>query len=279
MLGIYELLSPRGLDVGASCKFVRHQDKRYDLGKLEREGLIGLYQSYQAGPIFECDYIVTFIGVEHRRGRFYGVYRVLGHVPASERPLPPGFPYPTFTNPGDVFYSLEELPGFEDLKGRVVIDWGSGTLAWHQWSKNKEVVEVLPAGYVRDFPGYLDFVISFDELVAIVNNPAANREWHRMLAAVAGVYLIVDGRTGRQYVGSASGEKGILSRWAQYAATGHGGNKQLIELLASDKDYARDFSFTVMRTLPRTLTRQEVIEFESLYKKKLGARAFGLNSN
>jgi hypothetical protein len=64
-----------------------------------------------------------------------------------------------------------------------------------------------------------------------------------------------------------------------YAATGHGGNKQLIELLATDKEYARGFSCTVLRTLPRTLTRQEVIEFESLYKTKLGARAFGLNSN
>ena len=119
---------------------------------------------------------------------------------------------------------------------------------------------------------------------AIENTPLSNITWwfghkHRMLSSVAGVYLIVDGKTGKQYVGSASGEGGILSRWAQYAATkGHGGNKQLKDLIDSDADYARDFSFTVLRTLPRTLTQAEIVQCESLSKRKLGSRAFGLNS-
>ena len=39
----------------------------------------------------------------------------------------------------------------------------------------KEVVQILPAGYVRPFPGYLDFVLTFDELREMVGHPKANR--------------------------------------------------------------------------------------------------------
>lgn len=180
---------------------------------------------------------------------------------------------------GGVYYDLEALPGFEDLAGRVVIDWGGSALAWHQWLADKEVLEVLPAGYVRPFPGYLDFVLAYEELVAIIESPAANREWHRRLSAVAGVYLIVDRQTGKQYVGSASGSEGILGRWRAYATAAHGGNRQLKALLDADPGCGAHLEFTILRTLPRTLTRAEVVEYEALYKRKLGTRAFGLNSN
>ena len=101
---------------------------------------------------------------------------------------------------------------------------------------------------MREFPGYLDFVLSYDELVAIIKNPDANREWHRMLSAVAGVYLIADLKTGRQYVGSAAGESGVLGRWTVYARVPHGGNKLLRELFTEDKEYAKNFQYTILHT-------------------------------
>jgi hypothetical protein len=52
-----------------------------------------------------------------------------------------------------------------------------------------------------------------------------------------------------------------------------------MELLAADPDYAKNFQFTVLQTLPKTLTKNEVVEYETRWKKKLGTRAFGLNSN
>jgi hypothetical protein len=140
------------------------------------------------------------------------------------------------------------------------------------------VIEILPKGYVREFPGFLDFVIPYDELVKIVDNPDAHGVWHNMLASVAGVYLIVDSQTGQQYVGSAYGKRGILGRWAEYAKNGHGGNKRLRELLNSSPGYARNFCFTVLQTLDKSLTDREVLEFEKQYKAKLGSRAFGLNT-
>jgi hypothetical protein len=143
----------------------------------------------------------------------------------------------------------------------------------------KVIVEVLPKGYVRDFPGFLDILLRHDELVDIVKHPVSHRDWHRMLKSVAGVYLILDTSTGSQYVGSAYGENAVLGRWLSYAKNGHGGNKQLRELLSARPEASRNFQFSILQTLPITLTAKEVIEYEVLHKHKLGSRAHGLNSN
>ncbi|MEY8351257.1 hypothetical protein AALF16_23870 [Bacillus cereus] len=44
-------------------------------------------------------------------------------------------------------------------------------------------------------------------------------------------------------------------------------------------DYKYNFSFSLLQTLPKTVTPLEVLEIESLYKEKLGTRKFGYNSN
>ena len=113
----------------------------------------------------------------------------------------------------------------------------------------------------------------------MIENPTANREWHRMLGSVAGVYLILDTVTGRQYVGSAYGDGGIFARWSQYARTGHGGNAQLRALLAERPNARDDLQFSLLQTLSPSLTAREVIAYEQLHKEKLGTRAHGLNSN
>ncbi len=291
MIGILELLKNRGLNLNAKIKYVRHQDKRYDVTELIRANQLETYQRYQEKPIFkDCNYIVVFIGQENMKALFYGVYKVLKQRSASEVSLPKDFIYQDFNIVSDtsVFYDLEEVDDFDDLKNRVVVDWGKGALAWSQWVrkngtgelKDKEVTEILPTGYVKEFPGFLDFVIRYDELKTIVNNPEANREWHTMLSSVAGIYLIMDTESGKQYVGSAYGKKGILGRWKEYSATkGHGGNKLLKKILKKDRTAAKHFQFTILQTLPKTLTNKEVLNYENLYKKKLGTRAFGLNAS
>lgn len=278
MIGLLELLVARGLDASARIKLVRHEDARVSMDELRSEGQLDLYQGFQGRPIFNCSYIVSFLGQPHRRALLYGVFRVLGHRVSTGK-VPKGLKYPDWARPGQLWYDLERLGGFGDLEDRVIVDWGASTRSWHQWLREKEVVEVLPTGYVKEFPGYLDFVLSYDELSAIVSNPVANREWHRMLRAVAGVYLIVDRTTGRQYVGSACGEGGIAERWASYVRSGHGGNKMLKELFAKDAQCARHFAFTVLQTLPRTATPAEVVACEQLHKLKLGSRDHGFNSN
>jgi len=280
MISIVELLEIKGLDCSKKIKIVRHQDNRYDIEEMYSLGQIPVYQSYQAKPIFECDYIVSFIGLSESLARMVGVFRVNGRTAAREAPFPLDFSYQDTIGPNDVFYDLVEVSGFEDLKDRVVIDWGKGALAWHQWLSDKEIVEILPPGYVKDFPGFQDLHLTYDELVAIFSNPTANREWHRALSSVAGIYLIVDSATGAQYVGSAYGDSGILGRWFTYTKTsGHGGNIKLKEIVSESPSGPKAFRFSILRTLPKILTMAEVVRYEAQYKEKLGTRAFGLNLN
>jgi hypothetical protein len=282
-----ELMELKGLDTSKKIKLVRHKDKTFDLYKLYLNDQLDLYQSSQSSPVFsECDQIISFIGLEGGRSKFIGVYDVI----ACEKNLCHSWPDHYLYKESEVFeygqhgeylYELKKDERFDFLSGRVVIDWGGSALAWHQWmdKQEKEIIEVLPAGYVSEFPGYLDFVLSFKELVKIIENPDANSKWHQMLSAVAGVYLIVDSKTGKQYVGSAYGKDGILGRWKSYAASGHGGNVQLLNLLDQHTSYASHFTFSLLRTLPKSLTPKEVIDIENLYKTKLGSRKFGYNSN
>lgn len=282
MLSLEALLNPFGFDCTKKIKLVRHQDQRYDIGLLRRTGYFEFYQSIQSRPVFDkCDVIVSFMGRPGTHAVFIGVYSVLGVDGPTTYPLPKGFIYPNMSTVGMYRYSLEQDHRFDDLDGRLVLEWGLGTRSWVQHFKpnTKSIVEVLPRGYVREFPGFLDVLLRYDELVGIIKHPASHRDWHRMLKSVAGVYLIVDTRTGSQYVGSAYGEDGLLGRWKQYAANGHGGNRQLQALVKVQPDAVSYFQFAVLQTLPVTLTAKEVIAYEVLHKQKLGTRAHGLNSN
>ena len=91
---------------------------------------------------------------------------------------------------------------------------------------------------------------------------------------------ITDTKTGKHYVGSASGlEGGIWGRWSEYARTKHGGNKRLVELIAADPDYCYNFQYSILEVFPIKRDRQEILEYEQLYKRKLYSIPFGLNDN
>jgi len=263
-------------------KLIRHVDDKYDLDLLLRSGFFDEYQSRQGSDVFNCEHIISFVGERGARSRFLGVWNVVNvHTDAQMTPYSSTFPYPEMGR-ATYRYDLEPIEGFEYLQNRLIIDWGASTRAWHQWlsaKSDKSVIELRPHGFVREFSGYDDVHLRFDELKQIVENPDANRLWHTMLGGVAGVYLIVDGINGDQYVGSAYGDAGILGRWAGYVATRHGGNKRLKELLAIEPQRHDAFSFSILRTLSRSLTAKEVVAIEGHYKRKLGTRAFGLNEN
>lgn len=277
MIDLCELLHARGLPRDAKVKLIRHQSDEVNFAELLARSQFETYQSNQGRQVFNCDYIVSFIGERHSQARLVGVYRVDGVTRDPARTWSKEYLYPQM-RPGPHWYQLSKLPAFAALENRVVIDWGASPRMWHQWLKPREVVEILPAGYVRDFPGFDEVVLSHDELRAIIASPTAHREWHRALGSVAGVYLITDLRDGLQYVGSASGAGGLLGRWSDYARTAHGGNKLLRELIAQDSNAARHFQFSILRIMIATTPRDEVLRAESSMKRKLGSRAHGLNT-
>ncbi|MDD5719970.1 MAG: hypothetical protein PHQ53_09835 [Candidatus Krumholzibacteria bacterium] len=93
MLSLADLLSLKGLDCSRpkSIKLVRHKDKRVDVEALRRGGHIETYQRIQGSPIFNCDYVVSFMGMDGTQARLLGVYRVGAHrqvQPADIADLP-----------------------------------------------------------------------------------------------------------------------------------------------------------------------------------------------
>lgn len=249
-------------------KVLRHKDSRWDLWELRKRGRFGHYQNRQSWDVFgSARYIISFIAERNRYAKFVGVWE----VNSKHKMKTKGFRYKT-----------KELPGFKELEGRLIVRWGEGTRSWAQWlhrQGNKYIVELLPPNYVMDFPGYYNFTLSFDQLTTMVNNPDSNREWQRMLSSVSGVYVLLDQRTGKQYVGSAYGAGGIWARWKSYVKSPSGGNALLKQLLEKSPSRFKQFQFSVLRVLEPSATKDEVIDQEVVTKKKLGSRAFGLNSN
>ena len=267
MITIQELLYNRGLDRNAKVKLVRHKDNRQDLYNLYRTNLQEFlsYQNSQSKDVFKgVEYIVSFVGEEGLLSRFVGVYKLTDRQKVADNHFE---------------YQMEEvLEQFDDLKERVIVKW-SNAISWHQWIKNEmEVIEIHPGLHYKQFTDYFDFILNFGELKEIVTKQY--RDWKKMLSVTKGIYLISDTNTGKLYVGSAYGEDGIWGRWNSYVSTnGHGNNKTLKELVEKNPNYGSNFQFSILMLLPRTITADEAIKKEQLFKNKLGTNSFGLNNN
>lgn len=280
-IGLIDVLKLAGFDPDLPTKLIRHQDGRNPIQDLIRRDCLEHYQSYQGDPHFHgARQIISFSGLAGSRATFYGVYKLLGYRAADEGPILPFCAESAqWKQTSKFFYDLERDVCFDDLRGRLIIDWGPGTRTWVQNLVNKTVTEILPSGRkLVAFDDYLEFSLSHTQLKDLFENEEAHPDWKTPLSAVAGIYLILAEKSGNLYVGSASGEEGVWGRWRDYAKLGHGGNVHLQELINSDPDYPERFRFSVLRTLPKTMTRVEVYKRETLYKQKLGSRATGLNS-
>jgi hypothetical protein len=268
MITFQELISLKTNLLNISkVKLVRHKDSRIEYKDLikDKDELLE-YQKEQKNDVFKgADYIVTFIGQESTKSLFFGIFKVNGLGKKN----------------GKFYYDLEEIEICNEFKERVIIDWGNNTRVWCQWyeKQHKEILEILPKGYLGEFKGLTNFILEFDELKKLIDNPNANRDWKNNLSAINGIYMILDKKTGNQYIGSAYGSKGIWQRWSDYAKTKHGGNKTLIELCKNSENYQKNFQYTILQSLPSNLSNREVIKIENLYKEKFGTRAHGLNEN
>ena len=144
-----------------------------------------------------------------------------------------------------------------------------------------EVLEVLREPYSgRAFPGFEDIDLSFEELESLVRNERP--DWKAALESVKGIYLITDITTGKRYVGSALGDQGIWSRWCDYIASGHGGNKELRALVTDPNlEYCRkSFRFALLEYRPSRISDDIIEGRESYWKRILLTRGEqGLNRN
>lgn len=271
MLGFNNLLALENLDA-AHVRLVRHQDNRLGPGRLyeawrnDRDAF-EKYQSVQSRDVFPVgDLLASFVVTEARKTVFVGMYRV-----DAVGTCPPGSIDPLLTRDtsGDFRYELtltDDLAGYRDL---VVIEWGAGARSWVQRAARqaKPVIEIAEQ-YEPRFPGFREFTRPIDDIPSLPNG------WQQVLRSVKGVYLLVDLDSGRQYVGSAKGADSLLGRWLDYAADGHGGNK---ELKAAAKAGRRNYQVSVLEVVDENMPDNTIEQIESYWKNKLLSRKFGLN--
>ena len=270
------LLAQAGI-TPTTVRLLRHQDGRsakgrtpYELWRDNRPA----FENYQSGHSFRnrsrlsADYWACFVvtpGGETLLAGFYGS-RYLG-VNDVERI----WPHTAGSDPVGTcdVYSLTLDDRLNDLEGRLVIAWGDAERSWIQRADNQDKVILAIRETFRepDFPGFARFISPLSKIEGL---PVA---WISALTSSRGVYLLTCPKTHEQYVGSATGADGFRGRWLSYARDGHGGN---VGLKSRDPS---DYQVSILEVAGSTVTLEEIIAMEDLWKQKLQSREMGLNRN
>ena len=132
---------------------------------------------------------------------------------------------------------------------------------------------------VDQFKDYDSVELSFSQLKEVIDNEYV--DYYEHLACIKAVYMIIDGNSGKQYIGSAyDNNESLWARWKSYVNTSHGNNQKLKEIYAErGQEYFEKFKFIILQIFPMKASKKEVIEAESRYKKRFLTREFGLNLN
>lgn len=229
------------------------------------------WQEMQTRKNFECDQILSLIDLRNSRWLFAGVFQVIG-VRKTARGNPVAYEYRT-----------REVSGLEHLTGRAIIHFNktfrASYLRGPKYADDLLMVALLERRMtIGEFPGFNSILLSHAKLKAIVQGNIES--WLTALGNVAGVYVITDNSTGKQYVGSAYGGVGILGRWRVYTENGHGGNSELKAIL-SNKGliYTKNFQYSILEVCDLNANKEFVIARESHWKNVLRTRQFGMNKN
>jgi hypothetical protein len=232
------------------------------------EGKFEDWQALQTKKNFERAHIVSLIQMpERHRWLFAGCYDSHGcSRPKGSRHF---------------IYKTTPRPQTHSLVGRLIARFErtgrQSYLVGENWVDALEVAEIRPQRMaMAEFPGYSKIQLSKNQLDIIVGQRIAS--WRAALSHLAGIYVIADRTTGRLYVGSATGEEGIWSRWTSYSENGHGGNKELRALLKErGSNHAANFVFGILEFAGTH--GDDLLARESYWKDLLLTREFGLNAN
>lgn len=184
-----------------------------------------------------------------------------------------------------VGYEAEELQEYSHLYGRVVIKYHNKAMnigrKFETVMNDFEVIEILPIVYDGDeFPGYENVRLSYQQLETIIKRQRGT--WIAALQNQKAVYLITDKATGKLYVGSATAqEKMLLQRWSDYVANGHGGNKELKEIVKEKGfDYVKNnFQYSILENYNARMDDDYIRKRENWWKDTLCSKEWGYNDN
>jgi hypothetical protein len=181
------------------------------------------WQESQTQKNFQRPYVVSLIHLEKSNWLYAGIYKINGEPREVSK-----------ENKITYYYDTTLLENQEDHIGRLVLQFDKGFRASYllgeKYLKQIAIVQILEERKtIGEFPGFNKVRISHQELERIIR--LNEKSWVGALSSVKGVYLITDQSNGKQYVGSATGNEGIWSRWLSYSTSGHGGNKELLAIL------------------------------------------------
>lgn len=257
------------------------------------------YQSIQPSKNFfkNKKYILSFIADGKSYARFVGCYEILDNYEVSKAKRKKDFPLQNYYDePGNVYFETALSEYMNDMIDRLVIDW-PGAIGYVQYSedalKKKQVVSIHPdSKYV--FSGYYRVAWDFQTMQEYVTNEELYEEIANALKEVFAVYLVVDTKSGKYYIGSAYGKDGLFGRWKTYANTnGKGGaskddsdgNVGIIEYLKDNPKAYLNFQYSILEIVHKTgNTAKDIeatLEAEKIWKQKLCTlnTAWGLNRN
>jgi hypothetical protein len=278
---LFDLLRKRGIAPTAKqpVTLMRHKDGGHPLHKYVGTEQLTLYQSRQKQLHAPGGLIVAFYGHKVDHGILLGVWRVVGVMSALDA-RSQGLLDGTFESFNDssqgYFHQLQATDFLADLRLKLEVTWGGRPNSWRRVlvASNDYPIRISSEPPVR-FAGANNASLVMAELRIALDD----LRWQQSLGGMAGVYLLTDERSGRHYVGSASGERGIWQRWADYVRTGHGDNEQLVELLVQNPGRENEFRLTLLESMPLNTAKSQILAREAFWKVALGSRTFGLNSN
>ncbi len=276
-----DILKKAGIDP-AEVKLIRHSltdenfrncyyaDKVYEYTR---------HQKPEFGKGFA--YWAVFIGETATLARFFALYQVGKSTKDTLFGIPEGIPdsEAEHYDGKHMVFDLSKVTSLEEFENKLIIEWGKSARSWHQNGTNEKRIVSIKPRESKAFIGYNDLVLDYGTLKDIVDGQVIYDAWRTALSEVNAIYLIVDTKTGKQYIGSSANRDGLLGRWKEYVDTGHGGNRMLIDLLQKDPNRINAFQFSVLQVLPVTIIEKEAIRIEDLWKRKLLTREFGLNKN
>jgi GIY-YIG catalytic domain len=285
-----DLLHQANIDPTTVLVF-RHRPKEPQLRKVlswlanERHDVFNAYQQTQ-GPIVEkamkrrATHIAAFIGHEPGKALFVGLYKVGKTTPLSFEQywkVPANVELKKFGSQGmtdkagtTLWFDLVPVAFRTEWKGKLIVNWPGKELSWWRWADQNEFpihAIVVDSILDREMPKWTELVLSWDELGVLP------KKWCAALEQWRGIYFILDISDGKGYVGAAYGQENLLGRWREYAASGHGGNKQL---LARNR---ANFRFSILQIVSHDMDPADVQSLEKSWKNRLHSREFGLNDN
>ncbi len=278
ILNFSDVLKKVGLKP-TKVRLIRHSLRDEEFKKCYDKNMIEEYTRVQDRAFSNgFKYWCVFISDKSTTAKFFACYEVSGGIIDTQDTKPKDFPLEGWFQGQRWFYTLKRVDKLKEYEGRLLIEWGGGTRAWAQKGINEK-----PIVAIRDkkfFSGYESVILTYEELREIVQDSTAYESWHTALSSINAVYLIVDRENGHKYVGSAYGKGGLLGRWTHYVKSLHGDNKLMKELLCDHPDRYTNFQFSILQLLPKAVTPDEVIQTETLWKKKLLTyEPFGMNKN